>query len=110
MRQREIWNVYFDPVQGSEQAGNRPAVIVSGNNLNKNLDVVWVCPLSSSIHKFEGNPILEPDAENGLKLKSEIMIFHLRSISKERFKKKIGSISSKEMDAVFVTINDLMVF
>lgn len=66
MRQREIWNIYFDPIVGSEQSGNRLAVIVSGDLLNKNLDVIWVCPLSSSIHNSEGNPVLEPDEETGL--------------------------------------------
>ena len=110
MKQKEIWNVYFDPVKGSEQAGNRPAVIISGNNLNKNLDVVWVCPLSSSIHKFEGHPIIEPNSANGLKLTSEIMVFHIRAISKERFKKKIGVVSTTQLKNVFVTINDILVF
>lgn len=108
MKQKEIWNVFFDPIVGSEQAGNRPAVIVSGNNLNNNLDVIWVCPLSSSIHKFEGNPILKPTAENGLKKDSEIMVFHIRSISKNRFKKKIGSISIEQMDQILGTINDIL--
>ena len=93
MKQGEIWHVYFDPVKGSEQAGNRPAVIISGNNLNKNFDVVWVCPLSSSIHKFEGHPILKPNKKNGLKTESEVLVFHIRAISKQRFKKKFGSVS-----------------
>ena len=110
MKKKEIWNVFFDPVIGSEQAGNRPAVIVSGNNLNNNLDVIWVCPLSSSIHEFEGNPILKPNSENGLKNESEIMVFQIRSISKKRLKKKIGSISTKEMNQISVTINDILEF
>lgn len=110
MRQREIWNVYFDPTVGSEQAGNRPAVVVSGNNLNKNLDVVWVCPLSSSIHNFEGNPVLEPNDKNGLKKRSEIMVFHIRSISKKRFKRKIGEIPNLQMDIIKETINELLDF
>lgn len=108
MKKGEIWNVFFDSVIGSEQAGNRPAVIVSGNNLNNNLDVIWVCPLSSSIHRFEGHPILRPNSENGLKIESEIMVFHIRAISKKRFKRKIGLISTKQMNEISVTINDIL--
>lgn len=108
MKQKEIWQVYFDPTLGSEQAGNRPAVIVSANNLNMNLDVLWVCPLSSSIHNYEGNEIISPDDINGLKQKSEVMVFHLRSISKERFKKKLGTITKKQMEAIKMTINDIL--
>lgn len=110
MKQKEIWNVYFDPTVGREQSGNRPAVIVSGDNLNKNLDVVWVCPLTTSIHDFEGNPILDPNDKNGLKKKSEVLVFHIRAISKRRFKNKIGEISSVEMNGIIKTINELLEF
>lgn len=108
MRQGEIWNVYFDPVKGSGQAGNRPAVIISGNALNKHLDVIIVCPLSSSIHRFEGHPILKPNPENGLSSISEVMVFHVRSISKERFKKKIGQVDEIVISEIKNTLNDLL--
>ena len=109
MKQKEIWNVYFDPVKGREQAGNRPAVIISGNTLNKNLDTVWVCPITTSIHNFEGNPQLVPNKTNGLRKESEVLVFHLRSISKERFKKKVGVISEENLKTIITTVNDILV-
>lgn len=108
MKQREIWNIYFDPTVGSEQKGNRPAVVVSGNTLNNNLEVVWVCPISSSIHNFQGNPILVPDKNNGLTKESEVIVFHLRAVSKKRFKKRIGEISKDQMEQIILTINDIL--
>ncbi|TQD39743.1 type II toxin-antitoxin system PemK/MazF family toxin [Haloflavibacter putidus] len=108
MKQGEIWQVYFDPIRGNEQGGNRPAVVVSGNTLNKNLGVVIVCPLTSSIHNFEGNPVLEATQENGLKRKSEIMIFHIRSLSKDRFKRKLGNITMPELSQIKQTIYDIL--
>ena len=42
MRQKEIWYADLNPVKGREQAGYRPAVIISGNVLNKYLDFVIV--------------------------------------------------------------------
>jgi mRNA interferase MazF len=83
MKQGDIWQVYFDPVKGSEQAGNRPAVIISGNTLNINLNIVVVCPITTSVHNYEGNPVLVPSQENGLLKTSEIMVFHIRSLSKD---------------------------
>jgi len=108
MKQGEIWQVYLDPIKGSEQGGNRPAVVVSGNTLNSNLDVVIVCPISSSIHKFEGNPVLTATEENGLKIKSEVMVFHIRSLSKFRFKRKIGRVSETELEKIKETLNDIL--
>lgn len=108
MRQGEIWSVYFDPVKGNEQGGNRPAVIISGNTLNQNLGVIVVCPITSSVHHFEGNPVLKPTKDNGLNMISEILVFHVRSISKERFKKKIGMITKNELEKVKNTLNDIL--
>lgn len=108
MKQKEIWNIHFDSVIGREQAENRPAVIISGNTLNKNLDIVWVCPLSSSVHNYQGHPILEPNEDNGLKKESEVMVFHIRAVSKKRFKNRIGKISREEMNQITSTINDIL--
>jgi mRNA interferase MazF len=108
MRQGEIWSVYFDPVKGNEQGGNRSAVIISGNTLNQNLGVIVVCPITSSVHHFEGNPVLKPTKDNGLNTISEILVFHVRSISKERFKKKIGMITKNEMEKIKNTLNDIL--
>ena len=108
MKQGEIWQVYFDPVKGSEQRGNRPAVVVSGNTLNKYLNIVIVCPLTTSIKNYEGNPILKPNNSNGLTKPSEIIVFHIRSLSKERFKKKIGIISENEMKTIKDTLDDIL--
>lgn len=108
MKQGDIWQVYFDPVKGSEQAGDRPVVIISGNTLNINLNVVVVCPITTSVHNYEGNPVLVPSQENGLLKTSEIMVFHIRSLSKDRFKRKIGVISSAELQKIKNTLNDIL--
>ncbi|HET8752793.1 MAG TPA: type II toxin-antitoxin system PemK/MazF family toxin, partial [Salinimicrobium sp.] len=81
MKQGEIWNIYLDPVSGREQVGRRPAVIISGNLLNTYLEVVIVCPLTTSIKNYKGNLILEPNKMNGLKEKSEVLTFYIRSVS-----------------------------
>jgi len=97
MKQCEIWYADLNPVRGSEQQGFRPVVIISGNMLNQYLPVVIVCPLTSKIKNYKGNIILKPDDENGLTEPSEIMIFHIRSISKERLIRKIGVITGREL-------------
>jgi mRNA interferase MazF len=108
MRQGEIWYADLNPVQGSEQAGFRQVVIISGNLLNKYLNVVITVPLTSKIKNYQGNPILQPTATNKLKVPSEMMIFHIRSIAKERLVEKIGEISEAELKQGLETLNDLM--
>ena len=108
MKQGEIWDLYLDPVKGSEQGGRRPAVIVSGNLLNKYLQVVIVCPLTTKIKNYKGNLILEADKTNGLEKKSEVLTFHIRSVSKDRFDKKIGNINTEQVNFIKSTLDDIL--
>ena len=108
MKQCEIWYADLNPIRGSEQHGFRPVVIISGNLLNHYLPVLIVCPLTSKIKNYKGNIILEPDEENGLTEPSEIMIFHMRSISKERLVRKIGEITGRELAGLKLGLDDIL--
>ncbi len=108
MKQGEIWELYLDPVAGREQGGRRPAVIISGDLLNKYLEIVIVCPLTTSIKNYKGNLILEPDEVNGLSRKSEVLTFHVRSVSKDRLKNRLGEISKSDVEFIKFTLNDIL--
>jgi len=108
MKQGEIWKVYLDPIKGSEQGGRRPAVIISGNLANANLNTVIVCPLTSTLKNYHGNLIVEPNKTNGLKKKSEVMTIHIRSISKERFKTRLGNLNGSEFGIITESLQKII--
>ncbi len=108
MKQGEIWQVDLNPVKGSEQAGIRPVLIISGNLMNTYLNVVLACPLTTKIKNYKGNIVITPSKINGLKTQSEVLTFHLRSISKERLIKKIGIIQTFELEQVHDCLNDIL--
>jgi len=108
IKQGEIWLTDLNPTKGSEQAGVRPVVIVSGNLMNKYLNLVISCPLTSKIKNYKGNVILHPNDENKLTQPSEILTFHLRSMSKDRLIKKVGNITPKELEQIKECLNDIL--
>lgn len=108
IRHGEIWQADLNPVKGSEQAGLRPVVVLSGNLLNQHLAVVIVVPLTTKIKNYKGNPILKPSQTNGLKNESEMLVFHIRSVSKARLVKKMGMINAHELTLATKTFNDLL--
>jgi mRNA interferase MazF len=108
MKQGDIWETDLNPVRGSEQAGYRHVVIISGNVLNTHLKVVIVCPLTSKIKHYKGNLIVNPSAGNGLKKPSEVLTFHIRSVSKSRLIKKTGSLSKTEIDFIKKSLNEIL--
>ncbi|MDF9408826.1 type II toxin-antitoxin system PemK/MazF family toxin [Pelotomaculum isophthalicicum JI] len=96
----EVWFIDLNPVRGHEQAGKRPALIVSVDLFNNGpAGLVVVLPITT---KGKGIPfhteIFPP--EGGLKEKSFIKCEDIRSISKERLISQVGKVSSLTMAAV----------
>jgi len=107
MKQGELWYADLNPVKGSEQSGTRPVVIVSGDLANTYLKTVICCPLTTKIKRYKGNVLLKPNALNKLREQSEILTFHIRSISKERLVRKIGAISTDELKLIKNGFDDI---
>lgn len=110
MKQGEIWYADLNPTKGSEQSGHRPIVIISGNLMNKYSNMVISCPLTTKIKNYKGNLVISPNRDNGLKQTSEILTFHVRSISKERLVEKIGEIPKNEILLIKEALNELLTY
>lgn len=108
VKQGEIWYTNLNPTKGSEQAGHRPVVILSGNVVNSYLTIVIAMPLTTKIKHYKGNIVLTPTEKNGLKEPSEVLIFHIRSISKERLNKKIGTVTTEELNELKKGLNEIL--
>lgn len=108
MKQGEIWYANLNPAEGSEQAGFRPVVIISGNLLNQYLNVVIVCPITSQVKDYKGNVVITPNKTNGLKKRSEILVFHVRSLAKHRLKENIGKIQPDQLQQLIQGLNEML--
>ena len=69
-----IWTE-FDPARGREQAGRRPALVVSAG-FTENTGLAVVCPITSRVRPFPTSGVLPP----GLPVAGEILTSHIRSI------------------------------
>ena len=96
----QVWLVDLDPVRGHEQAGTRPALVVSVDPFNQTaLGLVVIVPLTS---KTKGLPLhvrLDPP-EGGLQLTSYAKCEDVRSVSRERLSKPLGRASPAVMRQV----------
>src|SRR6202049_2080297 len=73
-----IWTD-FDPTKGREQAGRRPALVVSSAAFTENTGLAVVCPITSRVRPFPTSVVL-PAA---LPMVGEVLTSHLRSIDTE---------------------------
>ena len=110
MKQREIWYANLDPIEGREQSGKRPVVIISGNNLNENSDLKIICPLSSQIKKYAGTLLLQKNSTNNLSKDSEVLVFQVRTIDEKRLTKKIGEITEPQMQSLRFYLDEILTY
>ena len=108
IKRGEIWVVNLNPTVGREQQGTRPVLIFSNDIFNQGgADLVFGIPLTSQSKGYRMHVAVSPP-EGGLKLPSFIMCEALRSLSKNRFQKKLGSIFDDTMFEVEERIKMLM--
>lgn len=63
MNQGDIILVDFDPIKGREQAGYRPAVVISQTAYNEKRKLILVCPITSNVKPLHFRVLLDGRTE-----------------------------------------------
>lgn len=83
-----VW-LSFDPQAGHEQAGRRPALILSPSSYNRNSGLALVVPITSQV---KGYPFEVP-LPTGLRVGGVILADHLKSVDwRARNAERIGAL------------------
>jgi len=105
IRKGDIFWVDFDPSRASEIQKTRPSLVCSNDIMNENSSRVIVAPITSNIKKIYSFEYALKDLPN---IKGKIMLDQIRSIDKSRLGKKIGDLSTEDMQAVDVIIKFIL--
>ena len=97
----DVVRVRLDPVEGSEQAGERPALVISPDLINQHSPVVLVAAITSrktdKVYPFEA---LIKQGTAGRAKPSKVMLMQLRAIDKQRIVGRYGSVGDEVMRQV----------
>ena len=96
MKRYEILWTRLAPVEGSEMSKTRPCVIVSDDLRNEILPTVVVCALTSTIRPQWRTRLTVICAGR----KADICAEQIRTVSKSRLGKKLGSLSARDAAAL----------
>jgi mRNA interferase MazF len=89
----QVWLIDLDPARGHEQAGTRPALVVSVDPFNQTaLGLAVVVPITSRAKAFPLHVRLDPP-EGGLQHTSYAKCEDVRSVSRERLSKPLGRVT-----------------
>ena len=96
----DIWTVDLDPVRGHEQAGRRPALVISVDLFNHGpAELVVILPITSKAKGIPLHVCLTPP-EGGVKAVSYVKCEDIRSVSKQRLAKYLGRVAPQTMQEV----------
>lgn len=96
-REGEIWDAQFSPGRGVEQAGIRPALVVSNDWFNTADNYLFVAaPITGTDRGIRYQVKIE-GREGGLSKNSVIMCEQVRSMDRSRFLQKRGTVSSETL-------------
>ena len=93
--------VDLEPTLGHEQQGTRPCVVVSDAAVNSSqrFPLIAVIPVTGTPATGALYPSLAPGA-SGLTKPSTALVDQLRSIDKQRIRKRYGQVSPQELEAI----------
>lgn len=99
MRRGEVYNARLDPVEGSEQAGTRPVVIVSRDAINQASSVVLAVPCTTHQpdRRIYPSQVLIQAPEGGLTADSVALGEQVRALARTRLMQRRGALTEVTM-------------
>jgi len=94
MRRGDVYDTRFDPIEGSEAAGRRPAVIVSRDSFNAASPVVIVVPCTTyrEGRRVYPSQVLLKAGQGGLASDSLAQTEQVRAVAKSRLVRHRGAL------------------
>jgi mRNA interferase MazF len=103
----EIYWADLDPTKGREQAGQRPVLILSQDIFNERSGTVIAMAIARQSQKA-GFPLTLEFSSSALPGKSWVKISQIRTLSTERFGKRITRLSEKDFDLAIEGLNEIL--
>jgi mRNA interferase MazF len=98
----DVFLVNLDPTIGSEIKKTRPCVIVSPEEMNRNIATVIIAPMTTKGKAYPTRVVCQFQGKDG-----QIVLDQIRTIDKTRLVKKLGQISQDEQKLVLDTLAEM---
>lgn len=104
INQYQIVLVNLDPTKGGEIKKTRPCLVISPNELNRNLRTIIVAPMTTTVKNYPTRVSIVHNNKIG-----SAAIDQIRTIDKSRVIKILGSISEDEIERCKAVIKETFV-
>lgn len=102
--QYDIVLVNLDPTKGNEIKKTRPCLVISPDEINRNLKVITIAPMTTKSKNYPTRAKIKHNKQTGW-----VVIDQIRSIDKARIIKTLGSLTPSEIQEVKSIIRETFV-
>ena len=104
IRQHEVYLITLDLTIGHELKKVRPCVIISPDEMNKNISTVIIAPMTTQSHFYPTRIPLKFTGKDAW-----IVLDQLRTVDRKRLIRKLGDIDQKTINKVKPIIKEMLV-
>lgn len=104
IKQYDVFLITLDPAIGHEIKKSRPCVILSPNEMNKNISTVIFAPMTSKSHSYPTRIHLRFKGKAGW-----IVLDQIRTVDKRRLIKNLGTIDRSTTTSIKSVIKEMLV-
>ncbi len=104
IKQYSIYWCNLNPSIGSEINKARPCLVISPNEMNRNINTIIIAPITKTINAYPTRISIQLEGKNGA-----IVLDQLITLDKSRFKGYINKLNNKQILAVKAKIKEMLV-
>ncbi len=98
----DVFLVCLDPTVGHEIKKTRPCLIISPDEMNRNIATVITAPMTSKSRGYPSRVDCVFDGKEG-----QIVLDQIRTVDKERLLKKLGTVSVSVQNKVLLILAEM---
>lgn len=105
VRRFDICLVNLDPTTGSEIQKTRPCVVVSPDEMNRNIKTIIIAPLTTAAKDYPTRVSCTFRKKQG-----QIVLDQIRTIDKSRLVKKLGTLDPETSSEIVSVLQQMFAF
>ena len=102
--QYHVYLVNLDPTVGHEIKKPRPCLLISPNEMNRNLKTVVIAPMTTKSHEYPSRVGLRFEGKQAW-----IVLDQIRTVDRKRLVKELGRLDTRHVRKVKDVIREMLV-
>ena len=101
----DVYLINLDPTVGSEIKKTRPCLVISPDEMNRNIRTVIVAPMTTAVKAYPTRVFCEFQGKKG-----QIVLDQIRTTDKSRLMKKVGTVDPQIQAEIISTLQSMFAY